>query len=113
MWGTSGSDIGRIGVIAHETAHFLGLPDLYDYTEPGIGIGAWSLMANSWGFDGSQRYPPMMDPWSKIQLGWANLKTLTSNCTENEQYPYKKILEPSYTSHEYYKIETGMHIIIY
>ena len=95
-------------MIAHETGHFLGLPDLYDYTSPGRGIGYWSLMANSWGFDGSQRYPPMMDPWCKIQLGWANLKTLTDSCTDNRLYPYKKILEPSYTSHEYYKIETGM-----
>ena len=36
-------DIARIGVLVHEFAHFLGLPDLYDY-DGGAGVGTYCLL---------------------------------------------------------------------
>jgi len=110
VWGTSGSAIGRIGVIAHETGHFFGLPDLYD-TDSGAGEGAgsWELMANSWDFNGTQRCPPHFSTWSKVFLGWISPTVLsqpglyTINQAETNPQAYR--INTGFSSGEYLLIE--------
>jgi len=64
---------GGVGVFAHEYAHDLGLPDLYDYTGENS-TGFWTIMSSgSWlsqnNYDiGSQ--PNHFGVWEKFQLGW-------------------------------------------
>ncbi len=71
-------EIGGLSVFAHEFAHDLGLPDLYDTSGNSGGaensVGFWSLMSQSRGTAASD--PGIGDPpmpfgaWEKFQLGW-------------------------------------------
>lgn len=99
LWGTSGTDIGRIGVIAHETGHFFGLPDLYDTDGGGDGIGSYGLMANSWDFNGTQYCPPHFSPWSKEDLGWISPTVISAS----GQYSVAE----AELNNEFYKITQG------
>jgi immune inhibitor A len=70
---------GGLGVFAHEYAHDLGLPDLYDTNNvAGVenSVGFWSLMSSgSWLGRGEQAIgdlPGGMTAWDKLQLGWLN-----------------------------------------
>ncbi|MFK7850480.1 MAG: M6 family metalloprotease domain-containing protein [Akkermansiaceae bacterium] len=115
IWGTSGTTIGRIGVICHETGHFLGLPDLYDGNDSdgdgssGSGIGSYCLMANSWGFDGSQKYPPHMSVWCKTALGWMNPTVINSagnySLTQAQTTSSAYRINLGYASGEYLLVE--------
>jgi M6 family metalloprotease-like protein len=63
-----------IGLLAHETGHALGLPDLYDYTGASQGIGAWGLMGT--GSHSSLYSPAHLSAWEKEQLGWVGVEWL-------------------------------------
>ncbi|MEU4886068.1 immune inhibitor A domain-containing protein [Streptomyces xinghaiensis] len=71
---------GGLGVFAHEYAHDLGLPDLYDTSGTGeSSVGYWSLMSSgSWLGDGEEsigNLPGDMTAWDKLQLGWLDYDT--------------------------------------
>ena len=67
----------HIGVLAHETGHALGLPDLYDYDGSSQGIGAWGLMGT--GSHGTRYSPAHLSAWEKEQLGWVRVNWLKSS----------------------------------
>ncbi len=64
----------HIGVLAHETGHALGLPDLYDYDGSTQGIGAWGLMGT--GSHTAKFSPAHLSAWEKEQLGWVRVSWL-------------------------------------
>jgi M6 family metalloprotease-like protein len=64
-----------VGVLAHETGHALGLPDLYDYDGSSQGIGSWGLMGT--GSHSSEYSPAHLSAWEKEQLGWTRVAWLT------------------------------------
>ena len=63
---TFGSDWVKYGrtVLAHETGHLFGLPDLYAYTgDPHRFVGVWDLMGNIF-------LPTDYNAWHKLKMGW-------------------------------------------
>ena len=76
---TTEPENGGLGVFAHEYAHDLGLPDLYDTSGGENGTGFWTLMSSgSWmghGEDTIGTTPDHMGAWEKLQLGWLDYET--------------------------------------
>ena len=65
---------GGLSVFAHEYAHDLGLPDLYDTSGGDDAVAWWSLMAQSRASAkndvGIGTRPADLGAWDKLQLGW-------------------------------------------
>lgn len=69
-----------MGIVAHETGHLFGLPDLYNTGGgPSEGIGHWGLMGSgNWRLPAS---PAHMESWSRAQLGWVTEVMLERDTT--------------------------------
>jgi immune inhibitor A len=75
---TTEPENGGLGVFAHEFAHDLGVPDLYDTAGGDNGTGFWTLMsAGSWlnhGTDSIGTTPGYFGPSEKLQMGWLDYR---------------------------------------
>lgn len=91
---------GGVGVFAHEFAHDLGLPDLYDTAGGENGTAFWSAMSSgSWlslGEGAIGTLPNDMGSWEKLQLGWLDYEVAQAASTSlhlvgpsSEVYPQR------------------------
>ena len=75
---TTEPENGGLGVVTHEFAHDLGVPDLYDTAGGDNSTGFWTLMsAGSWlnhGTDSIGTTPGYFGPSEKMQMGWLDYK---------------------------------------
>ena len=62
-------------------------------------IGNFGMMGNSWGWDTTQLYPPIMSPWAKIEMGWLQPEEITKSG--------RYTLTPSAVNPKVYKISQG------
>ncbi len=101
MLGSSntGGAIQTIGVFAHELGHIFNIPDLYDVSGQGEGIGGWCLMASG-SYGGDQRNsakPSHMSAWCKERMGWVVPTVVTSNLDN-------QVLQPVEWTQQIYKL---------
>lgn len=101
-----------LGVICHEFAHQLGLPDIY-YGQTSV-VGKWCLMDNGlWCGQPSGSMPAHLSAWGKKFLGWLefnqiNFTSYSVILNSIENYPFAlkiPILEANDPQNEYFLLE--------
>lgn len=105
----SGTGIERIGTICHETGHFFGLPDLYDYSNLTDGLGAWCIMASGSWNGNSGTSPAHFSAWAKLFLGFAKAVPIHSqkniNLPRVEDNAVVGMLRDGLANREYFLVE--------
>lgn len=107
------SEFSPVGVFAHEFAHDLGLPDLYDTDGSSQGVGVWDLLGSgSWLGLQKGDNPAHLSSWSKIKLGWIEPVVVTSPLygtaiqqVETNAVAYKLPIKDSTNGGEYFLME--------
>jgi M6 family metalloprotease-like protein/PGF-pre-PGF domain-containing protein len=113
---TEASSAVPFGVMAHEYAHALGAPDLYNTLTGDAVVGFWDLMdSGSWTGSPAGSNPTHLSAWNKILLGWATpyvvnytgSKLLTMLALASNATGTKIVKMPALTdsSQEYFLIE--------
>lgn len=96
----------HVGVLAHETGHALGLPDLYAYDGLWPGIGDWGLMGT--GSHGEEYSPAHPSAWAKEQLGWVRVDWIDGDTKELSLSPVER--EP--VVYRYDVPDTGRYLLL-
>ena len=102
------------GVLAHQYAHILGLPTLFDNDSSNgrsQGIGNWGLMGTGvWNASGY--VPAQLSAWCRYYLGWEDAVTITQDDTElpldhflNHSPEAIRLYKVPITDNEYFLIE--------
>jgi len=109
----------RIGVLCHESMHFFGMPDLYDYTYTSAGLGKFCLMAGgSWNGTSSSNAgnsPAHPSAWIKYKLEWIipqtpseGINTIGTSATSSSAY--YKLAGDWIDSKEYFLMENRQRV---
>lgn len=105
--GTQG--ITRIGVICHETGHFLGLPDLYDLGFDSRGVGNFCVMGGGCWNGNAGTLPAHMSAWCKATLKWVTPVEVEASRTYRvprvEDTPRLFRMRGGFPSSEYFLVE--------